>query len=137
MENTETRDIIDQAAVVAFHEKDSEIRYLLVTNRSRKRWILPKGIIDVGKTALETAAQEAFEEAGVHGNVDSDPLGVYQYKKWGTQCRVTIYKMEVNRIEADWPERDLRKRIWVKKKRFLKRADKRIPRKLLKSGIGS
>ena len=41
------------------------VEILLVTSRSRRRWILPKGLPVDGLEPSEAAAREAFEEAGV------------------------------------------------------------------------
>ena len=41
-------------------------------------WALPKGKIDPGETAAETAVREVFEETGVHGTV-VEKLGDSRY----------------------------------------------------------
>jgi 8-oxo-dGTP pyrophosphatase MutT (NUDIX family) len=49
----------------------------LVQSRSGKRWVIPKGCIERGQTALETALQEAWEEAGLMGVPKAEPVGSY------------------------------------------------------------
>jgi 8-oxo-dGTP pyrophosphatase MutT (NUDIX family) len=41
-------------------------------------WALPKGLVDVGEKAAETALREAFEETGVRGRLDAK-LGDVRY----------------------------------------------------------
>lgn len=49
---------------------------------------------------------EAWEEAGVEGEVEQGKLGRYHYEKWGAQCDVTVYAMRVVREvpEREWEE---------------------------------
>jgi phosphohistidine phosphatase len=65
-------------------------------------------------TPQESAAKEAWEEAGVEGTVSAEPLGLYRYAKWGATCTVEVFSMEVTGVldEAVWEERH-RGRSWV------------------------
>jgi 8-oxo-dGTP pyrophosphatase MutT (NUDIX family) len=51
---------------VAIQSGKSEIEVMLVTSRGSRRWIIPKGWPKRGILPHDTAAKEAFEEAGVH-----------------------------------------------------------------------
>jgi 8-oxo-dGTP pyrophosphatase MutT (NUDIX family) len=88
-------------------------RVCLVTSSSRKRWVIPKGLIDPGKTAGEMALQEAWEEAGLVGVLHPEPVGSYLYEKWGGTYHVTVFLLEVTEAYEDWPERTLRERSWL------------------------
>ena len=99
---------IRQAAAVPV--RDGQI--CLVTSSSGKRWVIPKGMIDPGKTPAEMALQEAWEEAGVLGTLGG-VLGTYQYEKYGGTCLVTVYAMQVHEVRDGWPERTLRRRAWL------------------------
>ena len=88
-------------------------RVCLITSSNGKRWIIPKGLIEPGQGAAETALQEAWEEAGLVGVPRSQPLGTYLYDKNGVTCHVTVFLMQVKEIAQDWPERALRQREWV------------------------
>jgi 8-oxo-dGTP pyrophosphatase MutT (NUDIX family) len=99
---------IRQAAAVPV--RDGQI--CLVTSSSGKRWVIPKGMIDPGKTPAEMALQEAWEEAGVLGTLGA-VLGTYQYEKYGGTCLVTVYAMQVHETREDWPERTMRRRAWL------------------------
>ena len=101
--------LIEQAAALAW--KDG--RVCIVTSSSGRGWVLPKGCIDPGKTAAETALQEAWEEAGLTGTLGPEPVGTYCYEKWGSTCRVTVFLMHVTEAAADWPERQQRRRLWL------------------------
>ena len=80
----------------------------------KKHWVVPKGIGDPGLTLQESAAKEALEEAGVEGEVDSQPLGSYSYEKWGAVCTVHVYSMHVTHMlsESVWEENH-RGREWM------------------------
>jgi len=88
-------------------------RVCLITSRNGKRWVIPKGWIDPGQTAGETALQEAWEEAGLVGALEQEPIGSYLYEKDGQRFHVTVFVMNVTSVEQDWPERDFRQRSWV------------------------
>jgi len=95
-----------------------EIEILLITSRTSRRWLIPKGWPIAGKSAAEAALQEAFEEAGVRGETNVVPFGSYRYEKLlkdGTllPCQVTVYAMDVRQELDDWPELEERERRWL------------------------
>lgn len=85
----------------------------LVTSKSGKRWVIPKGSISKGKTAAETALLEAWEEAGLTGKLDKNPIGSYSYSKSGLSYLVTVFLMQVSSIAEVYPEHRQRLRKWV------------------------
>lgn len=85
---------------------------LLITSRRRKRWIVPKGLIEDGYSAEASAAKEAWEEAGVRGDVLRPALGTWTYAKWGGLCEVEVFPLEVRQCLDAWPEDD-RARRWL------------------------
>jgi len=97
--------------------KRGEIRVLLVTSRERGRWLFPKGWLAEGRTAAESAATEAFEEAGVIGDIEDRVLGSYHYEKIlrdqsTVDCIVTMFPLRVRGTLLQWRERGERKRRW-------------------------
>lgn len=108
-----------QAGVIAYRVEDGRCEVLLITSRDTRRWIIPKGNIGRGKTAVEAAEQEAFEEAGVTGTVNgTTPLGFYMYFKrrddgTTTPVSVEVYLLNVDRQHKKWPEKGTRKLRWL------------------------
>lgn len=102
----------EQSAVVPYRWRDGELEFLLITSRRRKRWIVPKGIREPHLTPADSAAREAREEAGVEGPVSAEPVGRYEYRKWGGTCRVEVYTQEVESMLERWPEQ-FRDRRWM------------------------
>ena len=91
---------------------------LLITSRGTGRWILPKGWPVPGCTAAQSAAMEAWEEAGVRGQVLDHCLGRYSYPKWRPglpplPLGVAVYPLKVSGLAADFPERGQRRRKWL------------------------
>ena len=90
---------------------------LLVTSRDTGRWVIPKGWPMKKKAPHEAAAREAFEEAGVLGEVAEAPLGTYSYLKafkgelW-FRCEVQVFPLEVRQERKRWPEAGERTRRW-------------------------
>lgn len=65
---------------MCFRMKSSGIEFLLVRTGSG-RWTFPKGCAEPGLTRAQSAAMEAFEEAGVHGRIEEASFARYFYRK--------------------------------------------------------
>jgi 8-oxo-dGTP pyrophosphatase MutT (NUDIX family) len=102
-----------QSGVIPYRIKGRAVEILLITSRRRGRWIIPKGIIDPGTTAIESACKEAYEEAGIRGRPSATALGKYQYDKWGGTCTVEVFALEVSSVLETWPESGVRRRQWM------------------------
>lgn len=94
------------------------VEVLLVTSRETRRWVVPKGWPIKGLRSFQTAAREAFEEAGVKGQMGKKKLGVFHYGKRLRSgrlqsVRVTVYPLEVNTECATWPELGQRDKLWT------------------------
>jgi len=97
---------------------EGDLQVLLITSRSTRRWIIPKGWPMGKRPAHKVAALEAAEEAGVEGKVGKQAIGVYHYDKLLStgvvaRCRVDVYALEVRRQNSAWPERKRRERRWM------------------------
>ena len=101
-----------QSAAIPFRIIDSRVEILLITSLKKKKWILPKGIIEPNLSAQESAAKETFEEAGISGEVYLDKIDIYTYAKWGGECQVQVFALKVEKIHRNWLESDLRRRKW-------------------------
>lgn len=110
--STDKENPILQACAIPYRKTDGRAEFCLITSIKKGRWGFPKGIIDPGETAEETALKEAHEEAGIRGRIEGDPLGEYEYRKWGTVLWVTAYLMRVTATDDDWVEAHLRNREW-------------------------
>ena len=95
----------------------------VITSSNGKRWVIPKGMIETGQTAGETALQESWEEAGLVGVLQREPVGSYLYAKYNNTCHVTVFVMHVMQATADWPEKEFRQRNWVAPAVALERID--------------
>lgn len=108
-----------QSAVIPYRKRNGKIEILLITSRNKKRWIIPKGIIEPDLSAQKSAAKEAMEEAGVTGKVERQLIATYKYKKWDGVCEVQVYAMPVKEILNDWEE-SFRRRKWIDLNNFKK-----------------
>lgn len=123
--------VIHQAGVIAL----SGDRICVVSSRGGKRWVVPKGCLEPGKTAAEIALQEAWEEAGLAGVLQADPLGTYLYEKSGFLCHVTVFLMNVSDVAERWPERNQRERHWLDRTQALQRIDDAGLRELIREAM--
>src|ERR1700746_1720474 len=69
-----------QVAAVCFRILSTGVEFLLVRTR-RGRWTFPKGGAQAGLTHAQSAALEAFEEAGVHGRIEEMAFVRYTQRK--------------------------------------------------------
>ena len=110
---------VRQAAVIAVKNG----RVCLITTSSGRRWLVPKGNRQPGCDLRETAAREAWEEAGLVGRVAEPPLGTYQFVKLGCLHEVVVYRMQVREAKRNWPERKKRRRRWLRPAKASERID--------------
>ena len=94
------------------------LEVLLITSRETRRWVIPKGWPIKGKTARKSAAQEAFEEAGIRGKASKRPIGAYAYDKRLKngrlqRVRVAVFGLQVESEAAAYPELGQREKTWL------------------------
>jgi 8-oxo-dGTP pyrophosphatase MutT (NUDIX family) len=107
-----------QMAALCHRRGNNGVEILLVTSRNSGRWIIPKGWPIEGLSAPETAAREAFEEAGVIGDVARQPLGSYGYikhmgKGLRIACRVSVFALKLDHQADEFPEQGQRRTNWL------------------------
>jgi 8-oxo-dGTP pyrophosphatase MutT (NUDIX family) len=120
----------EQVAAICYRIGKSGIEFLLVHTRGG-RWTFPKGSVESGLTHAQSAALEAFEEAGVHGRIEEAAFARYVRIKPGDnrhsaeiEIVINAHLCEVSRLVA--PEEADRNPTWFladKAKRRL-RADR-------------
>jgi 8-oxo-dGTP pyrophosphatase MutT (NUDIX family) len=104
---------LQQAAVLAVRQSGAAIEMCLIRRRDAKSWGIPKGFIEPGDTPEETALNEAWEEAGINGQLVGEAIGTYKYAKSGARLTVAVYVMRVVEELTTWPEMRLRDRRWI------------------------
>ncbi|TAE61675.1 MAG: NUDIX domain-containing protein [Nostocales cyanobacterium] len=105
--------IYKQSGVIPYRVTDGKIEVLLITTRKSQKWVIPKGGVCKGMTPHDSAAKEAWEEAGVVGRVNTKKIGAYKYRKRGNLYRVNLFWLPVERVLEDWPEAAERERKWL------------------------
>jgi 8-oxo-dGTP pyrophosphatase MutT (NUDIX family) len=131
-----------QVAAVCYRARHGGIEFLLVQTRGG-RWIFPKGGVEPGLTQAQSAALEAFEEAGVHGRMETIAFARYFRRKphaldvragkqpatardLQPEGAVTAYLCEVSRLEA--PQEANRNPTWFSAEKAKQRLMKGRPR---------
>jgi len=124
-----------QVAAVCYRMGRRGIEFLLVQTRGG-RWIFPKGGAERGLTHAQSAALEAFEEAGVHGRMEEIPFARYFRRKRDTaaiakgkrpaaarsfqpELAVAAHLCEVSRLEP--PQESNRNPTWLSAERAKQR----------------
>jgi 8-oxo-dGTP pyrophosphatase MutT (NUDIX family) len=106
------------AALPWRRDAEGQVEVLLITSRETRRWVIPKGWPIKGKSSAKSAAQEAFEEAGVAGKIDKAPLGAYAYDKRLRNgrlqhVRVAVFGLLVETEAELFPETGQREKQWL------------------------
>jgi 8-oxo-dGTP pyrophosphatase MutT (NUDIX family) len=107
-----------QYAALPYIALDGDLSVCLITSRGTRRWVIPKGWPKPPFQPFEQAAREAKEEAGLVGEIATDPIGSYTYCKRlhasaSADCRVLVYPLLVKAQYGHWPEQSERELIWV------------------------
>lgn len=105
-----------QAGAMPYALVDGRMAFLLITSRRSGKWIFPKGGIEPGLSAWDSAAMEAFEEAGVSGEIARQPVGSYRASTGGDGSElvdVDLYPLRVTEQADSWKEMDQRLRHWA------------------------
>jgi 8-oxo-dGTP pyrophosphatase MutT (NUDIX family) len=104
-----------QSAALPVLGTGAALRVVLITSRETRRWVVPKGWIEPREQPHRSAAREALEEAGLAGEADAEPIGLYAYGKRMPRgvvlpTEVLVFRFRVARLLRDWPERRERER---------------------------
>ena len=75
--------LFEQSGVIPYRRREELVEALLITSSDGRRWGIPKGVVEPNLTSAESAAKEAFEEAGIRGRIHPESIGTYSYEKWG------------------------------------------------------
>jgi 8-oxo-dGTP pyrophosphatase MutT (NUDIX family) len=113
----ESRGLRTQYGCLCYRVERGQLQILLITSRDTGRWLIPKGWPMRGREPAETAAAEAWEEAGAKGVVSPEVVGLFTYQKLSddgaaTPCAVAVYAMGVTNLKDNYPENRERRRKW-------------------------
>ncbi len=125
--------VFQQSGVIPYRVKNGKIEILLITTRNFQHWVIPKGDIPNGMSAPDSAAKEAWEEAGVIGQIDANELGTYKYRKRGRVYQVKMYLLPVEVMSKNYPEARQRKRQWLNATKAIRRLKFGSLKRILKS----
>jgi 8-oxo-dGTP pyrophosphatase MutT (NUDIX family) len=115
-----------QSGIIPYRLELDVLQVLLITSRETGRWVIPKGNIGKRHNARQAAEFEAYEEAGVRGDVEKMSLGSYTYEKMlkdGTSrpTMVEVFTMHVLNEATVWPEMAERRSEWMEPKEAAQR----------------
>ncbi|MCP4075857.1 MAG: NUDIX hydrolase [Gammaproteobacteria bacterium] len=106
-----------QYGVLPYFQSSGKIKIILITSRLSNQWIVPKGNRVPNKSKRESALQEAYEEAGLTGQLDVNLKCCFNIMSHGEKVDLTLYPMRTDkRLSKKWPESHQRKRIEVSTK---------------------
>ena len=115
-----------QVAALCWRRSAKGLRVLLITSRDTGRWVVPKGWPMRNRTEAQAAAREAFEEAGLRGEVSDRSIGIYTYNKVlgpgrKISCAVKVFPLEVREMVREYPETGQRRVKWFSPEKAARR----------------
>lgn len=108
-----------QVGALCYRRTRRGLRILLITSRDTGRWVIPKGWPMRNRTEASAAAREAYEEAGLRGDVSERSVGFYTYPKrirdgQSFPCVVRVYPLETRERLKKYPETGQRRVKWFR-----------------------
>ena len=70
-----------QVAAICYRRTGDAVEFLLVNTNGGAKWTFPKGAPERSMSHSQAAAREAFEEAGVRGEIGPRHFHLYLYSK--------------------------------------------------------
>lgn len=131
-----TRKRVPQVAALPWRRRKGAVEFLLVTSRSTGRWVVPKGGVMPHLIDMNAARQEAYEEAGITGQMKRACVGRYSYRKAdGARqlCSVKVFALKVTKELKTWPEVRQRKRRWFAADDAIKNVGERNLKRIVRS----
>lgn len=106
-----------QVAALCWRLSAKGLRVLLITSRDTGRWVIPKGWPMRNRSDAEAAAREAYEEAGLRGEVLPRSIGIYTYQKvlgprQSIPVVVRVFPLEAREMLRTYPETGQRRIKW-------------------------
>ena len=106
-----------QYAALPWRQAGRRLEVLLITSRETRRWVIPKGWPMAGLAPHEAAAVEAWEEAGIEGEIEAEAIGSYRYlkrmkKDQAIPSQVIVFPLHVLRQGDGWKEQGQRQLHW-------------------------
>ncbi|CAO2828659.1 unnamed protein product [Amaranthus hypochondriacus] len=97
------------------------IEVAMITSPGRSDLVFPKGGWENDETVHEAACREAYEEAGLRGELHPTELGVWEFRSKSRQaistleggCRGYMYALRVTEELDTWPEQPTHDRKWL------------------------
>jgi 8-oxo-dGTP pyrophosphatase MutT (NUDIX family) len=115
-----------QYAALPYRITGRRVEIMLITSRTTRRWVIPKGWPMKGLKPQDAAAAEAAEEAGLIGEVEDRSIGSYRYLKLlksdqEIAVQVILFPFRVAGQVETWKEQGQREFRWFRYQRAASR----------------
>ncbi|MCL2869763.1 NUDIX domain-containing protein [Candidatus Saccharibacteria bacterium] len=104
--------------VIFRHDNKGEVEILLIQD-AKDRWTIPKGHVEPGETAMQTAIREIGEEVGLKNIKVLGWLGKVNFK-YRRLHKLVLMGMQVYLVKSTDQDEDVVKEEWMKDAKWFK-----------------
>ena len=109
------------AGGIVFRRKDNKVEILMIQD-SKSRWTIPKGHIEPGETARQTAVREITEETGLATMKVINWLGKINFR-YRRANRLVLMTTDIFLVQATGNTDEIKPEKWMKSISWLTAAD--------------
>ena len=121
-----------KVGAIAYQNVADSVELCFVSSRRHRDTLtLPKGIVKSNETLTKAAARELFEEAGVSGKVKRKAHPLLFVSKKPAVDDILYFFVKIQHVRQNWPEADLRRRVFLTLDEALCRATSQGAKKII------
>lgn len=105
---------VSHSGVLPYRLGAEGMELLIITTLGLRRWTVPRGHVGRRSSPRDTALREAYEEAGLVGEVHDGPIGTFcDWNGRGSGRSILLFPLRVVGEALTFPEMGRRDKLWI------------------------